>query len=130
VLGISDDPAESQTIIGDYLTANPDTDVIMTLGPNGANPFYAYMEAAGMGAGDLVHGTFDLSPEIIAKIKDNTTMFGIDQQPFLQGYGAVMMLMLKNRYGISPALPVTPTGPGFVTLDNVEVVERLAGEYR
>jgi simple sugar transport system substrate-binding protein len=130
VLGVSDDAAESQTVISDYFTANPDTDVVMTLGPNSATPFYAFMEAEGLSPGDLVHGTFDLGPEIIAKIKDGTTMFGIDQQPFLQGYGAVQALMLKVRYGISPALPVTPTGPGFVTLDNVEVVERLAGEYR
>jgi simple sugar transport system substrate-binding protein len=130
VLGIGDDPAESQTIIADYYTANPDTDIFMTLGPNGANPFYAFMDAAGLGAGDIVHGTFDLSPEIIARIKDDTTMFGIDQQPFLQGYGAVQALMLKVRYGVSPALPVTPTGPGFVDKSNVEVVEALAGEYR
>jgi simple sugar transport system substrate-binding protein len=130
VLGIGDDPAEAQTIIDDYYTANPDTDIFMTLGPNGANPFYAFMEAAGLSAGDVKHGTFDLSEEIIAHIKDGTTMFGIDQQPFLQGYGAVQALMLKVRYGISPALPVTPTGPGFVDASNVEVVERLAGEYR
>ena len=130
VLGIGDDPAESQTIISDYYTANSDTDIFMTLGPNGANPFYAFMDAAGLGAGDVTHGTFDLSPEIIARIKDGTTMFGIDQQPFLQGYGAVQALMLKVRYGVSPALPVTPTGPGFVDKSNVEVVEALAGEYR
>ena len=130
VLGISDDPAESQTVISDYYTANPETDIFMTLGPNGANPFYAFMEAEGLGAGDIRHGTFDLSPEINEKIKDGTTLFGIDQQPFLQGYNAVMFLMLKHRYGISPALPVTPTGPGFVDLNNVEVVEQLAGEYR
>jgi simple sugar transport system substrate-binding protein len=130
VLGISDDPAESQTVISDYYTANPETDIFMTLGPNGANPFYAFMDAEGLEPGDIRHGTFDLSPEINEKIKDGTTMFGIDQQPFLQGYNAVMFLMLKHRYGISPALPVTPTGPGFVDLNNVEVVERLAGEYR
>ena len=41
-------------------------------------------------------------------------MFGIDQQPFLQGYGAVQMLVMVNRYGILPALPVTGTGPGFI----------------
>ncbi len=130
VLAISDDPASSQTVISDYYTANPDTDLFLTLGPNGANPFYAFMEAEGLGAGDIKHGTFDLSPEIIAKIKDGTTMFGIDQQPFLQGYGAVMTLMLKVRYGVSPAVPVTATGPGFVDLTNVEVVESLAGQYR
>ncbi|MBN1315024.1 MAG: sugar ABC transporter substrate-binding protein [Anaerolineales bacterium] len=130
VLGIGDDPAEAQTIIDDYYTANPDVDVFMTLGPNGANPFYAFMEAAGLGAGDVKHGTFDVSPEIIAKIKDGTSMFAIDQQPFLQGYGSVQALMLKIRYGISPALPVTPTGPGFVDAKNVAVVEALAGTYR
>jgi simple sugar transport system substrate-binding protein len=130
VLAIGDDPAESQTIIDDYYTANPDTDIFLTLGPNGAVPFYAFMDAAGLQPGDVKHGTFDLGPEIIARIKDGTTLFGIDQQPFLQGYGAVQSLMLKIRYGISPALPVTPTGPGFVTAANVAVVERLAGEYR
>jgi len=103
----------------------------MTLGPNGANPFYAFMEAAGLGAGDVVHGTFDLSEEIIARIKDSTTMFGIDQQPFLQGYGAVQALMLKVRFGISPALPVDANRPSaFVDLSNVAIVEELAGEYR
>jgi simple sugar transport system substrate-binding protein len=130
VLAITNDPAESQTIIDDHYTANPDTDIFMTLGPNGANPLYAFMETAGLGAGDLRHGTFDLSEEIVARIKDGTTMFGIDQQPFLQGYGAVQALMLKVRYGISPALPVTPTGPGFVDATNVAIVEELAGEYR
>ena len=130
VLAITNDPAESQTIIDDYYTANPDTDIFLTLGPNGANPFYAFMEAAGLGPGDIKHGTFDLSPEIIARIKDGTTLFGIDQQPFLQGYGAVQALMLKVRYGISPALPVTPTGPGFVDASNVGIVEALAGVYR
>jgi simple sugar transport system substrate-binding protein len=130
VLAISDDPASSQTTISDYYTANPDTDIFLTLGPNGANPFYAFYSQEGLSADKVKHGTFDLSPEIIAHIKDGSTMFGIDQQPFLQGYGAVMTLMLKVRYGISPAMPVTATGPGFVDKTNVSVVESLAGTYR
>jgi simple sugar transport system substrate-binding protein len=130
VLAIGDDPAAAQTIISDYYTANPDTDIFMTLGPNGANPFYAFYKQAGLTSGKVKHGTFDLSPEIIAAIKDGTTMFGIDQQPFLQGYGAVTTLMLRLRQGISPAMPVTATGPGFVDKTNVDVVEALAGTYR
>jgi len=130
VLAVTNDPAESQTIIDDYYTANPDTDTFLTLGPNSANPFYAFMEAAGLGAGDVQHGTFDLSAEIVAKIKDGTTLFGIDQQPYLQGYGSVLTLTLLNRYGITPALPVTATGPGFVDLSNITIVEALAGTYR
>jgi len=130
VLAITNDAAESQTIVSDYYTANPDADIFLTLGPAGANPFYAFMEAMGLRPGDVTHGTFDISEEIAARIKDGTTMFGIDQQPFLQGYGAVQALMLKIRYGISPAMPVTATGPGFVDKSNVEIVEALAGEYR
>jgi len=130
VLAISDDPAASQTVISDYYTANPDVDIFLTLGPNGANPFYAFYTAVGLSPDKVKHGTFDLSPEIIANIKSGVTMFGIDQQPFLQGYGAVTTLMLKIRYGISPALPVTATGPGFVDLTNVDTVAALSGVYR
>jgi simple sugar transport system substrate-binding protein len=130
VLAVGDDLAESQTIIDDYFTANPDVDIALTLGPNGATPFYAFLDASGLGPDDVTHGTFDLNPEIVAAIENGTSMFGIDQQPFLQGYGAVMMLMLLNRQNIVPALPVTPTGPGFVDKSNVAIVKALAGEYR
>jgi len=128
VLAITDDPAESTTIISDYYAANPTTDIFMTLGPNGANPFYVFLENEGLSG--IKHGTFDLSPEINANIASGVTMFGIDQQPFLQGYGGIQALNLLVRYGVVPALPVTPTGPGFVTLDNLSMVETLAGEYR
>lgn len=126
----NDDPAESATIIGDYYSANPDADIFITMGPNSAVPFYAFMENEGLAAGDIKHGTFDLSPEISAMIESGVTMFGIDQQPFLQGYGAVQALNLMVRHGVVPALPVTPTGPGFVTTENLPVVQELAGEYR
>ena len=116
VLGIKgEDAAQSQTTISDFDTANPDVNAFLTLGPSGATPFYAFVEASGMQAGSFYHGTFDTSPQIEAKIKDGTTLFAIDQQPYLQGYGAVMYLVLANRYGIKPALPVTATGPGFIT---------------
>ena len=114
VLAIGDDPAEAATIIGDYYTANPDTDIFLTLGPNGANPFYVFVENEGLTADDITHGTFDLGTEINANIMSGMTMFGIDQQPFLQGYGGVSTLSMIARYGILPALPVSATGPGFV----------------
>lgn len=116
VLGIKgEDAAQSQTTISDFYTANPDVNGFLTLGPSSANPFYAFVEASKPAA--FKHFTFDLSPEIEAKIKDGTTMAAIDQQPFLQGYGAVMYLSLNKKFGITPALPVTATGPGFITAD-------------
>lgn len=130
VLAISNDPAEAATTMGDYYSANPDTDLWLTLGPNGANPFYSFMDSAGLSAGDIYHGTFDLSPEIVAKIKDGTTDFGIDQQPYVQGYLVVEWLTWINRFGLYPPLSTTATGPAFVTEENVNVVEELAGQYR
>ena len=107
-----EDAAQSQTTISDFYTANPDVNAFLTLGPNGANPFYAFLDADNPQG--IVHGTFDTSPEINAKIQDGTTLFAVDQQPFLQGYNAVVYLVLANKFGIRPALPVTATGPGFI----------------
>ncbi len=130
VLGIGDDPAESTTIIGDYYAAHPESDIFITLGPTGANPFYAFVENQGLTAEDVTHGTFDLSPEINEHIRSGLTQFGIDQQPFLQGYNAIQTIVLLLRYGVAPTMPITPTGPGFVTIDNIDTVGALAGEYR
>jgi simple sugar transport system substrate-binding protein len=129
VLGVKgEDAAQAQTTISDFYAANPDVNAFLTLGPAGANPFYAFLEAdQPQGA---IHGTFDLSPEIIAKIQDGTTLFAIDQQPYLQGYGAVAILTLYLRYNITPAMGVTATGPGFVDKSNVDLVKQLAGTYR
>jgi simple sugar transport system substrate-binding protein len=74
-------------------------------------------------------GTFDLSSEIAAAIKDDTIAFAIDQQPFLQGYLPVVLLTNYARYGVMPANDIN-SGPGFITKDNISLVEKLAGEYR
>lgn len=130
VLAIGNDPAEAATTLDDYSTANPDVDLWLTLGPNGANPFYAFMDNAGLQAGDIYHATFDLSPEIAAKIKDGTTLLATDQQPYVQGYTVVQWLTWIKRYGILPPTEITATGPGITDLSNIEVVEQHAGVYR
>jgi simple sugar transport system substrate-binding protein len=130
MLGISDDPAQSTSVISDYYTANPDTDLFLTLGPNGADPFYAFMEAAGLSAGDIAHGTFDLSPEIVEKVKDGTTDYAIDGGPYLVGYLPVMWLTMIERYGLYPPDELTATGPSFVDKTNIDMVSELAGTYR
>jgi simple sugar transport system substrate-binding protein len=130
ILKISSDSTDAQETISAYHTGYSDTDIFLTLGPTGATPFYAFADEAGLGSGIVRHGTFDLDAEIISRIKDGTTSFAVDQQPFLQGYGAVQALMLKARYGITSAMPATPTGPAFVDASNVAIVEELAGTYR
>ena len=77
-----------------------------TTGPASASAFYAYWQAAHLAPGALLHGTFDLDPEITRQIEAGVTLFGIDQQPYLQGYLAVLWLALIQRYGFTPATPI------------------------
>ena len=57
-----EDAAQSQTTISDFYTANPDVNAFLTLGPSGATPFYAFLDAEKPKG--IIHGTFDTSPEI------------------------------------------------------------------
>ena len=63
-------------------------------------------------------------------IKDGTTLFIMDAQPFLIGYGTVMSLALYLRHNIYPAIGISATGPGFVDKSTYRIVEALAGTYR
>ena len=130
VLAVSDDAASSQQTISDFYAANPAVDIFLTLGPNGATPFYGFVEQEGMMDADYVHGTFDLNQEIARNIRSGRTEFGIDQQPFLQGYGAVTILYLNHRFRAVPPTSVTPTGPGFVTRANIDVLPTSVDQYR
>lgn len=122
------DPAEIKNKVLAHLRANPDTDGILALGPNSAEPTIEALQENGM-AGAIFFGTFDLSPGISAGIKEGVINFAIDQQPFLQGYLPIVLLANYARYGVIPANSIN-SGPGFVTADNIEQVEQLAGEYR
>lgn len=122
------DPSEVQNKVKAYLTANPDTGAILTLGPNSAEPSIRAVKEMGLD-GDIYFGTFDLSAEISAAIKDGTINFAIDQQPFLQGSIPIQVLANYVRYGVTPSNSIF-TGPGFVTKDNIALVESLAGQYR
>lgn len=122
------DPAEIKNKVQAYLSANPDTDAILTLGPVSADPTLLALEENGM-AGDIYFGTFDLGPEIVDGIKSGVIEWGIDQQPFLQAYLPVVVMANYHRYGVLPGNNVN-SGPGFVTADALEKVEQFAGEYR
>ncbi|APF37007.1 sugar ABC transporter substrate-binding protein [Chelatococcus daeguensis] len=122
------DPSEVKNKVSAYLRANADTDGIIALGPNSAEPTIAALKENGM-AGQVHFGTFDLSAGISAAIKDGTIAFAIDQQPYLQGYLPVVLLTNYARYGVIPPNAIN-SGPGFITKDNIALVEKLAGEYR
>jgi len=122
------DPAEIQSKVAAYLQTNPDTNGILTLGPTSAHPTIAALNDNGK-AGAIFFGTFDLSSEIAAAVKDGTINFAIDQQPYLQGYLPVVILTNLARYGVVPGNSIN-SGPGFITKDNIALVEQYAGQYR
>lgn len=122
------DPGEIQSKVAAYLQTNPDTNGILTLGPTSAHPTIAALNDNGK-AGAIFFGTFDLSGEIATAIKDGTINFAIDQQPYLQGYLPVVILTNLARYGVVPGNSIN-SGPGFITKDNIALVEQYAGQYR
>lgn len=122
------DPSEIKNKVKAYLTANPDTDAVLTLGPTSADPTIDALKEMGK-AGDMYFGTFDLGTEIVKAIKDGTIIWGIDQQPFLQAYLPVIVLANYHRFGVLPGNNIN-SGPGFVTADALGKVEEFAGEYR
>ncbi len=122
------DPAEIKNKVLAYLSANPKTDAVLTLGPTSADPTIAALQENGL-AGDIYFGTFDLGTEIVKGIKSGIINWGIDQQPFLQAYLPVVILANYDRYGVLPGNNIN-SGPGFVTKDGLTLVEKYAGEYR
>ena len=150
------DPTVVASKMGAYLRNNPNTQAVLTLGPNSAEPAIQTVEQMGQ-AGKIYFATFDLSPAIIQAIKNGTVNFAIDQQPYLQGYMAIAALVIAHRdhtkdpaaivaklqsnpkfqerlkeYGLAPVYTKdgVSSGPAFVTKDNVATVEKYAGQYR
>jgi simple sugar transport system substrate-binding protein len=151
-----DDPTGIEAKVSAYLRQNPTTQAVLTLGPTSAHPTLKALEKSGQ-KGKLWMATFDLSDEISKGIKDGSVKFGIDQQPYLQGYVPVAVLASMKasnstdlakvsaavkanakttarfkEYGLAPAYGARHigSGPGFVTKDNIGKVEKYAGQYR
>ena len=126
VLSVSMDPTEIGNAVKAYLSANPDTDGVLTLGPSAAEPTMAALEEVEM-LDQVTFGTFDLSPGVLEAIDQGRMMFAIYQQQDLQGYLPIQLLKLHQLYGLMPAGTVM-TGPGFVTQDNAAQVIDLSAK--
>ena len=101
-------------------------DGVMTLGPGGAEPALTALSASGLDRRIKV-ATFDLSPEVLAAVRDKKMLFAVDQQPYLQGYLPVMLLAERSSHLLFPAKgELIPTGPQFVTPANAARVIDLS----
>ena len=118
------DPTEMKNRIIGFLSSNPDTQFVLTVGIGGAEPGLAALDELGL-TGKVKIGTFDLSPTILQATADGKMEWGIDAQQYAMGYIPVVMFDLLKKYKIAPIADY-PTGPGFVTKETAASVIDLA----
>jgi simple sugar transport system substrate-binding protein len=120
------DPVETEQRIARALSARPEIDGVLTLGPTGAVPTLAALRSTDR-LGTTPFATFDLSPEVLTAIRDRQVLFAVDQQPYLQGYLPIVLLVKHLETGTMPGGgDVIRTGPGFVTHEDAEQVIDLS----
>ncbi|MBP6997301.1 MAG: sugar ABC transporter substrate-binding protein [Phycicoccus sp.] len=118
------DIAKSQAEVQAKLEADPSIDGVFALNADIATgAAIPAVEAVGR---EVTVGTVDLSADAITAIKDGKLAFAIDQQQYAQGYLSVTLLYLNllNGHTLGGGQPMY-TGPGFVTKDNADLIEKL-----
>ena len=95
-LELDGDPAAMQAKIAQYLTEHPDTEAMLALGSTSAHPALEALKAHKSGKPPYFV-TFDLSSEISSGIKSGAIAFAIDQQPYLQAYLPVALLVEYHK---------------------------------
>ena len=114
------DMTNVESTITSKLQTNADIDAVLTLGAPFAMTALGSIEDAGSSA---TLATTDLNADVYAAIKDGTMLFGIDQQPFLQGYSSVEAVRLYTDGGyVLGGGQAVLTGPAVVNADNAESV--------
>jgi simple sugar transport system substrate-binding protein len=116
------DPEGTRERVGAALRADPGVDGLLALATIAAEPMLQAIDEAGRAA-TVTAATFDLSPEVLAAVRDGRMAFAIDQQQYLQGYLPVVFLTQYLETGTMPGGgDVVRTGPGFVTAETAESV--------
>ena len=123
------EPTEVAQRVQATLSAHPDADGVLTLGQVGSTPTIAILKKMGL-LGKVHHFTFALDEEVLDGLADGTIVFALDQQPFLQGYMAIVALHTRTKYGVNPVGTIF-TGPLVITKDNVdELRQGVADGFR
>ena len=123
-VGLDADTTGQQNTINAALSADPDIDGILGVGP--VVTMAALRAVQDLGS-KVTIGGFDLTPELLSAIQAGDIAFTVDQQQYLQGYMPVLLLFLNvtNQNTLGGGLPIL-TGPGFVTQENAAAVLELS----
>jgi len=120
-------PSEQVSILDGFMKSHPAVTGIIAPGPSGD---YAckWLEAHPSLKSKIAIGTFDLSPIELDCVARGFSKFSLDQQPYMQGYMAVVDLFNVVKYH---TLPVSvDTGTAIVTQQNWRQFQQLVQDGR
>jgi len=118
-----DMPSVESTITA-KLQQDPTVDHVVALG---APIALTAVQSVGNAGSKAKIVTFDTNPDLAKAIQSGTVQWAVDQQPYLQGYGAVdqIWLYLVNGNVVGGGKPVL-TGPSFIDKTNIDSVLKYA----
>jgi simple sugar transport system substrate-binding protein len=125
-LDITTDTTKAYEIMKSYIQANPDVEVIFTLGPLGAHPAMQLIGDEGL-KGKVYVATVDLDDKILEGIQNDLVIAAVSQQPFAQGFLPVVFMYLYVEFGIKPPEHV-PTGPAIIDKSLLGLVKKQIEE--
>ena len=112
------DTAAGTAQITATLQTDPTVDGVLSLG---GGVFSQSANAIKQANSSATLGTFDVNADVTAGLQNNTVAFAVDQQPYVQGYQAVVtadLLIAKNQLIGGGTSPIA-SGPRVVTSANV-----------
>lgn len=118
------DMSDVSSTITSKLQTEKDIDFVLTLGAPFAMTAIDSIKDAGS---DAELGTFDMNAEAVDALEDEKLQFIVDQQPYLQGYMAVLSVRLYHDNGnvMGGGKPVL-TGPQIITPDEAADIGKYA----
>ena len=118
------DMTQVESTVTAKLQTSADADVVIGLG---APYTLTILNAVGTSGSGAKVASFDLNAELAERIVNGEVIFTVDQQPWMQGYGAVDALWQHTRGGfqIGGGQPVL-TGPTIIDSTNAEQVAAFA----
>jgi simple sugar transport system substrate-binding protein len=122
---LTENGVTDESTIGAYLLAHPNT--VGFVGLSGDIETDAAAQWVKAHHLSLPLATFDIDPTTVGLMKSVASFdVALDQQPFLQGYYAVINVVMQIRYGFAPIQ--MNTGSLIITKQNLPIASKLVDE--
>jgi simple sugar transport system substrate-binding protein len=126
-VGTGDDLAPAKSTLVQYLLGHHDTSSIIGLGGTPLAESEAAIKQAGL---KIPIGGFDLSfPQIVSGVKDGAIVASVNQEPYAQGFYAIMEIALDLKYGIPP-MNINTSDNALISKANVGSFSALVPNYQ